>query len=224
MTLTPRRLVTYTAVLGALVAFIVQQVVVNGWLSSFDQWAAHQSRDLRASREVFTVTVRLGLRGLVISFFIPLMAWLSWRRKTWAPLGGLILVLLFETGMAGALKLAIGRTFPYDHYYYENVTVGVGEMAFPSGHAVNVIALNGYVAWYVSRTWKSWARKVSWVVVAFVAVEVGVSSWLIQTHWPTDHFAGYAIGGIALMAVIGLFNAMGLNPLATPQRWQEARP
>ena len=211
---TPRRLVISTAVLGVLVALIVQQVVINGWLSSFDQWAAQQSRELRASREIFTVTVRFGLRGLILSIFLPVLSWVSWKRRSWTPVAGFLLVLFFETGMAGGLKLAIGRTFPYDHYYYENVTVGVGEMAFPSGHAANVIALLGYLAWYFSRAWSRTVRIGSGIAVGIAAVDVGISSWLIQTHWPTDLFAGYAIGGIALMSVICLYNAMGLNPLA----------
>jgi predicted DCC family thiol-disulfide oxidoreductase YuxK len=149
---------------------------------------------------------------------LPVMAWVSWRRRSWAPVAGLLLVLLFETGMTGSLKVAIGRTFPYDHYYYENVDVNVGEMAFPSGHAANVIALLGYAVWHFSRAWRRPARLIGWSCIGLAAIDVGVSSWLIQTHWPTDLFAGYAIGAIALLAVVALLNALGLNPSATAQR------
>ena len=210
-----RRFVTWNVILLVVLAFIIQQVVMKGWLSSFDQAAARQSRDLHASREIFTKTVIFGLRGTIISVFIPVMALVSWRKRSWVPLGGLLLVLLFETGMAGSLKVAIGRTFPYDHYYYENVDVNVGEMAFPSGHAANVVALLGYIAWYFSRAWRPWARIAAFSAVGLAAIDVGVSSWLIQTHWPTDLFAGYAIGAIALLAVVALFNACGFSPSAT---------
>lgn len=219
-----RRFVTWNVVLLVVLAFIIQQVVMKGWLSSFDQAAARQSRDLHASREIFTKTVIFGLRGTIISIFLPVMAWVSWRRRSWAPVAGLLLVLLFETGMAGSLKVAIGRTFPYDHYYYENVDVNVGEMAFPSGHAANVIALLGYIAWHFSRAWRRPARLAVWSLVGLAAIDVGVSSWLIQTHWPTDLLAGYAIGAIALLAVVALFNAMGLNPSATAQRSPTTHP
>jgi membrane-associated phospholipid phosphatase len=213
-----RRFVIWNVVLLVVLAFIIQQVVMKGWLSSFDQAAARLSRDLHASREIFTKTVIFGLRGTIISIFLPVMAWVSWRRHSWAPVAGLLLVLLFETGMAGSLKVAIGRTFPYDHYYYENVDVNVGEMAFPSGHAANVIALLGYVVWHFSRAWRRPARLIGWSCIGLAAIDVGVSSWLIQTHWPTDLFAGYAIGAIALLAVVALLNALGLNPSATAQR------
>lgn len=213
-----RRFVIWNVVLLVVLAFIIQQVVMKGWLSSFDQAAARLSRDLHASREIFTKTVIFGLRGTIISIFLPVMAWVSWRRRSWAPVAGLLLVLLFETGMTGSLKVAIGRTFPYDHYYYENVDVNVGEMAFPSGHAANVIALSGYVVWHFSRAWRRPARLIGWSCIGLAAIDVGVSSWLIQTHWPTDLFAGYAIGAIALLAVVALLNALGLNPSATAQR------
>ncbi len=212
-----RRFVTWNVILLVSLAFVIQQVVMKSWLSSFDQDAARLSRELRASREIFTKTVIFGLRGTIISIFIPIFALVGWRRRTWIPLGGFLLVLLFETGMAGALKLAIGRTFPYDHYFYENVDVNVGEMAFPSGHATNVVALLGYVAWYFSRGWSKRGRLISWALVALAAVDVGVSSWLIQTHWPTDLVAGYLIGAIALLAVVALMNASGFSPSATAQ-------
>ncbi len=219
-----RRYVKWNVAITVLLVIIIQQVVMKGWLSSFDQAAARVSRNLHASREIFTKTVIFGLRGTIISIFIPLMAFVSRRKRSWVPLGGLLLVLLFETGMAGSLKVAIGRTFPYDHYYYENVDVSVGEMAFPSGHAANVVALLGYIAWYFSRAWSIGKRMTAWVLVGLAAVDVGVSSWLIQTHWPTDLFAGYLIGAIALMAVVALFNATGLSPSATPRHSPTTHP
>lgn len=219
-----RRFVTWNVILLVALMVIIQQVVMKGWLSSFDQAAARQSRDLHASREIFTKTVIFGLRGTIISVFIPVMALVSRRQRSWIPLGGFLLVLLFETGMAGSLKVAIGRTFPYDHYYYENVDVNVGEMAFPSGHAANVVALLGYIAWYFSRAWRTPARMLAWAGVALAAIDVGVSSWLIQTHWPTDLLAGYAIGAVALIAVVALFNACGFSPSATAPHSPTTRP
>ena len=206
-----RRFLKWTVILAVLLAFVIQQVVMKSWLASFDQSAAQLSRELRASREIFTKTVILGLRGTIVSICLPILAWVSWRKRSWAPVGGLLLVLLFETGMVGGLKLAIGRTFPYDHYYYENVAVGVGEMAFPSGHGANAIALLGYVAWYFARTCSKRFQIIATLLVFLAAVDVGVSSWLIQTHWPTDFIAGYAIGGIALLAIVALFQAIEIT-------------
>jgi hypothetical protein len=57
--------------------------------------------------------------------------------------------------------------------------------------------------------------------VAVLVVVVDVSSWMIRTHWPTDLYAGNAIGLIALLTIIAFMNASGLSPWATAPQTQE---
>ena len=133
-----------------------------------------------------------------------------------------LVVLLFETGMTGALKLSVGRELPWQSWPLMG-RLETGELGFPSGHATNVPALIGYVMWYFTPP-RSVMRRIGWCVVGFLAVLVNISSWLIRTHWPTDLYAGNAIGLIALITVIAFMNASGLSPWATPQQKQEAHP
>jgi membrane-associated phospholipid phosphatase len=98
-----------------------------------------------------------------------------------------------------------------------------GELAFPSGHATNVVALLGYMAWYFTKAGTA-MRKVAWGLVAAASITVSISSWLIRTHWPTDLAAGTAYGVIALVTVIALLSAMGLNPSATAPRSPATHP
>ena len=100
--------------------------------------------------------------------------------------------------------------------------IGQDEMAFPSGHAANCVALWGYVAWYFTQA-GSIQRRVGIWLVTLASCIVGVSSWLIRTHWPTDLVAGYAVGLAALLAVIGLYTALGFNPEATTGHSREVR-
>ena len=86
-------------------------------------------------------------RGIILTVCLPWLAWRSWRYRTWLPVGGFVLVLLFETGLVGALKVAIGRSFPYQG----PMVLEAGFLAFPSGHAGNVVALWGFCAWYFAR-------------------------------------------------------------------------
>ncbi len=213
---TPRRLYGTCAGLTILVAVLTQQVVSEGWLNNFDIDAIKSSRRIGASNLFFSITVALGLRGLILAICLPLLGWLSWKKKSWIPVGGFLLVLLFETGLAGALKMAVGRSFPYEaqrgHLMYNP-----GELAFPSGHTTNAVALWGYTAWYLTRGWSRVQRARVGIGVAFVAAEVAVSSWLIRTHWPTDTVCGFALGGIALAAVVSLYTALGLNQPATSE-------
>ena len=89
------------------------------------------AKDIKASQDIFSVTVMLGLRGIILTICLPWMAWLSWKRRTWIPIAGFVLVLLFETGLAGALKMAVGRSFPYQ--YKGHKLLDTNHLAFPSG-------------------------------------------------------------------------------------------
>ena len=220
--LTARRLTTYTATVCMVLAILIQQVVSRGSLSNFDKTARLTSRDIDASIDFFSVTVMFGLRGIILTICLPILGWVSWKRRSWIPIAGFFIVLIMETGIAGALKISVGRIFPYQYEnFFSRMMIGQDELAFPSGHAANCVALWGYVVWYFTEA-RSVSRRVGTWLVVLASCTVGVSSWLIRTHWPTDLLAGYAVGFSALVAVIGLYTALGFNPEATIQRSQEA--
>ena len=219
--LTARRLTTYTATVCIVLAILIQQVVSRGFLSDFDKTARLTSRDIDASIDFFSVTVMFGLRGIILTICLPILGWVSWKRRSWIPIAGFLIVLLLETGIAGALKISVGRIFPYQYEnFFSRMMIGQDELAFPSGHAANCVALWGYVMWYFTQAGSVSRRVGTWLVV-LASCTVGVSSWLIRTHWPTDLLAGYTVGLAALLAVIGLYTALGFNPEATSHRSQE---
>jgi membrane-associated phospholipid phosphatase len=212
--ITPRRLIALNIVLFAVVVMLTRRVVTSGGFVGFDLWAMRMARHLSPSRDWLLVTDKLALRGMILTICIPFMVWLARRERTWTPVVGLLLVLAFETGMTGSLKVAVGRTFPYERH----LRLGTDSLAFPSGHATNAAALWGYVLWYVTDARREWRRAAmaAWVSILVIA---GVSSWLLRTHWPTDLLAGYAIGGIAVSAVVAMLVALDLNPAARFPHW-----
>ena len=219
--LTARRLTTYTAIVCLILVVLVQQVVTRGFLSDFDKASRLTSRHINASKDIFSVTVMFGLRGIILTVCLPILGWVSWKRRSWIPIAGFIIVLLLETGMAGALKISVGRIFPYQYVnVFSRMMIGQDELAFPSGHAANCVALWGYVVWYFTLA-GSVARRVGTCLVVLISCLVGISSWLIRTHWPTDLLAGFAVGYAALLAVIGLYTALGFNPEARTHHSQE---
>ena len=236
--MTTRRLVATVVAMTVLIALLCQMVIMQRgyvhevyvlpqsdgrtWFEWFDWYSIRLARRLVEDKTFFEITALLGLRGLILSVCVPILALVSWRRRTWAPIVGFVIVLLFETGLAGSMKVAMGRQFPWESWPRVGALES-GELAFPSGHATNVVALLGYMAWYFTKA-GSIMRKVAWGLVAAVSILVSVSSWLIRTHWPTDLVAGTAYGVIALVTVIVLYNAAGLNPSATVQHSPTARP
>jgi membrane-associated phospholipid phosphatase len=219
--LTARRLTTYTVSVCVVLTILIQQVVTRGFLSDFDKNARVTARDINASIDIFSVTVMFGLRGIILTVCLPILGWISWKRRSWIPIAGFIIVLLLETGIAGALKISVGRIFPYQYVnVFSRMMIGQDELAFPSGHAANCVALWGYMVWYFTQAGSVSRRVGTWLVVLASCI-VGISSWLIRTHWPTDLLAGFAVGFAALLAVVGLYTALGFNPEATTHHSQE---
>ena len=217
--ITPARLRTVVGALSAAVAVIVWQVVGWGPLSRFDVSAAKEARRLRPNRDLFEITVMFGLRGIILTVCLPYLAWRWWKDRLLWPAVGFVTVLLFETGMLGAMKVAVGRSFPYQG----DMVLEAGFLAFPSGHAGNVVALWGYMAWYVSLR-RPLLKPVLWAFVVAATATVGVSSWLLRTHWPTDLVAGFLMGGIALVATVAAVQATGLSQTATAAPARAVRP
>ena len=217
--ITPARLRTVVGALSAAVAVIVWQVVGWGPLSRFDVSAAKEARRLRPNRDLFEITVMFGLRGIILTVCLPYLAWRWWKDRLLWPAVGFVTVLLFETGMLGAMKVSVGRSFPYQG----DMVLEAGFLAFPSGHAGNVVALWGYMAWYVSLR-RPLLKPVLWAFVVAATATVGVSSWLLRTHWPTDLVAGFLMGGIALVATVAAVQATGLSQTATAAPARAVRP
>jgi membrane-associated phospholipid phosphatase len=217
--ITPARLRSVVGACTVSVGMIVWQVADWGPLSRFDVSAAREARRLRPNRDLFEITVMFGLRGIILTVCLPYLAWRWWKDRMLWPVVGFVTVLLLETGMLGAMKVAVGRSFPYQG----DMVLEAGFLAFPSGHAGNVVALWGYMAWYVSLR-RPRLGPVLWVLVALATATVGVSSWLLRTHWPTDLVAGFLMGGIALVATVAAVSATGVSQTATAGPARAVRP
>ncbi len=96
--------------------------------------------------------------------------------------------LLINTAITQAMKYTINRNRPYQDYptiiFPNNIE---NDASFPSGHTSTAFAL----ATSMSIQYKKWYV----VVPAFVwATSVGYSRLYLGEHYPTDVFAGAAIG------------------------------
>ena len=84
--LTARRLSMYTTTACLVLAILIQQVVSRGALSDFDKTAREAARDLNAPHDFFSVTVMFGLRGIILTICLPILGWVSWKRRSWVPI------------------------------------------------------------------------------------------------------------------------------------------
>jgi len=152
--------------------------------------------------------VMLGQRAPSTLMALPWIVWQAWRLRSPRPLVLLATALFVLNLSVGVVKVYVGRLGPLRtsqvHAVFE------GGNIFPSGHVSNTVVLYGVLAWLVSRRY----RKVAIIAAVFISVTVGMSTVYLDTHWLSDVLAGWAAGGLVLIALPWL--------MPTTQRWSEA--
>ena len=122
------------------------------------------------------------------------------RRRDLRPLITFVVVTLVLNVTIGVVKLAVGRLGPLQlgraagdigaSRVFDDGTI------FPSGHTANAVVIWGLMALLAVRHRGIWAG-----VAAFLGITVGLSTIYLGTHWVSDVVAGWAAGGLVLLAV-----------------------
>jgi len=127
---------------------------------------------------------------------VALSAFLFWgmRRKR-AALAMLITVSL-GYGIDNALKMTFARPRPQ----LSPLFVDPSSYSFPSGHAMNSMAVYGCAAFLLSQALprRRWLFRAT---AAGLVVLIGTSRVYLDAHWPSDVLAGFAAGWILLSVV-----------------------
>ena len=131
---------------------------------------------------------------------IPVIVALLW----WRRLRGDAVMLLLATVGAGilntGLKLHFRRLRPDLPWSF----VEERGYSFPSGHSVFAVVLYGMLVYVAIRHLRSTGAHAVVIVVAGVLIlGIGFSRIYLGAHYPSDVAAGYFVGSIWLMAVIG---------------------
>lgn len=115
---------------------------------------------------------------------------IGWRQ--WAP------VILIAVTMGGSLALTVvgkalvARTRPP---FSDAVAPFEGSASFPSGHALNAVAIAGILSYLlIRRQARAWVRIVTVAVAVVFAVSMGLSRVYLGHHWLTDVLVAWALG------------------------------
>ena len=155
---------------------------------------------LYAAREPSVVQFFIWVSELASTpVFIVLMTivagYLAYRRK-WLHVVGLLAAGLGSGAVTFILKDIIARARP------DIFAVPASGFAFPSGHAVRVVAFYGFLlflTWpHLSSKWK----KIAASFTSMIILAVGFSRLYLGVHYLSDVIAGYLIG--ALFVWIGI--------------------
>jgi len=158
---------------------------VSLWLHDFD------SPTLDGVMRAFTF---LGSGAVVIGVVALVATWgLQHRRR--AVVGVLVAVAAVAEGLNVLLKLFFHRSRP--DLILE--IVAPESYSFPSGHAMLSTAVYGMTTLIVAQLQPRF-RLPLYIGTPFLILFIGISRVYLGVHWPTDVLAGFAAGGLVLIA------------------------
>ena len=179
---------------------VVRDVIAGNGATRVD---APITRSLIEHRVEWLTTAMRGvtdLGGLALLGAVVLIGGLLARRtcRNWLPLLILMLALAGAVALTDVVKPLVGRARPAI-----GPLVGGDGFAFPSGHAVQSVAVYGALAYLVAGWVRTWRSKVAlWTVALAIVLLVGFSRVYLGMHWTTDVLGGYALGSVWLAAVL----------------------
>jgi membrane-associated phospholipid phosphatase len=177
----------------AAVAFgqVADMVTSRTGLYRFDASAADWGAEhaTRASTDVLVGLTQLGSTTVIIGVALVagLLEW--YRRRRWAVLAFMVMVIWGQSLIANGIKLFVHRERPPVPHL-----AGSSGWSFPSGHTAAAAATYAAVALLAGRG-RRWPVR-AWLGTGAAAVVLAVASSrvLLGVHWLTDVVAGAALG------------------------------
>jgi membrane-associated phospholipid phosphatase len=177
-------------------------VVESDGIAGLDAPALRVAKALRSAPGNLVVVAFTNLGGTVglpvLATSVAILLAVAWRQ--WTP------VILMAATAAGALtitvlgKASVGRIRPPE---LDAVPPFEHSPSFPSGHALNSVALAGIVAYLLIRRQRSARARVATVTVAGgFALLIGLSRVYLGLHWFTDVLVAWTLGLAWLTTVI----------------------
>jgi membrane-associated phospholipid phosphatase len=123
------------------------------------------------------------------------------------------ILLMFSTGINGALKLAFHGPRPY--WYDTSVKSLATETSFgiPSGHAQSATVIWGILAAYLHKWW-------GWLVAGMLIFLIGLSRLYLGVHFPHDVILGWLIGGLILWLTLRFWDPVAAWAKKHSEGWQ----
>ncbi|WP_448627134.1 phosphatase PAP2 family protein [Geodermatophilus sp. URMC 64] len=154
-------------------------------------------------RPFLSVWVLLGQRAVCLAMATAWLTLRAVRSRDLRPLMTLGLATLLLNVSVGLVKTVIGRLGPLQlgaaATHPGASTIFADGTIFPSGHTANAVVTWGLLAWLARRHRRLWGA-----AAGVLAGSVGLTTVYLGTHWVSDVLAGWAAGGLVLLAVPAL--------------------
>ena len=146
--------------------------------------------------------------GIIV--FATLLVFVIFRR--WRYAVATLIAGFIADGASFALNGWVARPRPNNVHIHAVKHIGLS--SFPSGHVSHVTAFYGFLLFLSLQELRAhprWAPgiRVAQAVCLYFLVFIGLSRLLEGEHWPSDVLASYLLGGMALVVVILIYQALG---------------
>ncbi|HEV2646297.1 MAG TPA: phosphatase PAP2 family protein [Acidobacteriaceae bacterium] len=122
------------------------------------------------------------------------------------------IVLVTAIGGAALLDTALKLHFRRIRPTVPWALVAEHSFSFPSGHSVGAVVLYGIITYLIWSHLHDFMQRAAVVSAALLLIAgIGISRVYIGVHFPTDVGAGYAVGLIWLLTLIGANEYLGRN-------------
>lgn len=186
-------------------------LLASGPLQGLDQWLNRPWNDWLAPTTgpvlaemidpLASQKVALPLLGLVA-------VWLAWRRWTIRPVVVAAAIELSVAFLGSGMKLFFARASPklMDPAFFDAGLISHGwrGISYPSGHAIEAVAMYGGIAFLVARYGSGSVRLVRLLTALTILVTVVTvfQSFYMGWHWTTD-LVGGILAGLLILSVVG---------------------
>jgi len=130
-------------------------------------------------------------------FYLLILPVIYW---CWDSRLGLRVGIIFLLGLATNLIIKVAIHDPRPYWLDPRVRLLArpeSTFGIPSGHSQNAVAIWGMLAVYLAKGW-------AWTVAFLLIFCVGFSRMYLGVHFPTDVFAGWALGILGLLLILWL--------------------
>jgi len=134
--------------------------------------------------------------------FLPVVAWLLWRRSVRLAVF-VVITVEGSTLLNNVVKLAVHRARPV----LRDPLAHAGGASFPSGHAQAAIVGYGVLVLLFRPAWRGVWRQVFTAAAAGMVLAIGFSRVALGVHFVSDVLAAYVLGVAWLTAMTAAFTA-----------------
>ncbi|MDO4685238.1 MAG: phosphatase PAP2 family protein [Corynebacterium sp.] len=171
-------------------------------ITPLDHSIFHTATRYRSFGQAVTLFTNLGRMDVLAPIALLCAAVVSLRQRTSQPIMLTGIAAICAPSTSHTLKNLVQRPRPDTIFA---VSPYETSWSFPSGHSLNAVVVAGILALLVSTAWAYWSA-------ALFAFLMGISRVYLGHHWPSDVFAGWALG----VAWIALFTFLVTRRSAKP--------